>query len=133
MSDHGFGASESVDGVWPAEIEAAQRWVCERYGAGFDPITDESLVSLDPIIMEPSINVEGSRYLMTGPMSGWILIGERFAGGVADLRIEHARHVVDARPDLARYFALPVGWRFFRTSVGENVYLIDSDIGDEAG
>jgi hypothetical protein len=133
MSDKRSHVRGSDEGAWPTDIEASQRWLCTRFGAAFDPISGRSLVAIDPLILDPSINVEGSRYQMTGAMSGWILIGEQFNGGVADLRIEHASHVADARPDLVRYFALPVGWRFFRTSDGENVYLIESTSDTDEG
>lgn len=99
----------------------AQHWVCERYGASFDPFTDDSLVSIAPAILDPNVAVEGTRYEMSGAMAGWFLIDEHFVGSVHDLQIEHARHVAEARPDLVRYFGLPPGWRFFRTATGESV------------
>lgn len=99
----------------------AQHWVCARYGAAFAPIAEASLVAVSAAVWQPEVGVEGTRYEMSGDNSGWIIIDEAFRGGVPDLTVEHASHLADARPDLVRYFALPIGWRFFSAVDGENV------------
>jgi len=99
----------------------AQRWICGTYGADLDPIDEEALVALAPAVMKTKRGVEGTRYLPSGRNSGWILIDEDFRGDVGDLKHEHAFHVVEAKPQLARYFGLPPGWRFFAAADGENV------------
>ena len=99
----------------------AQAWVCERHGSGCDRIMEESLVALAPRTLRPGVPVEGTRHRMTGDNSGWILIDDEFTGGAEDLRTDHAAHVATVRPDLVRYFGLPVGWRFFRNAEGEHV------------
>ena len=43
---------------------------------------------------------------------------------VKDLENHHATHLVEARPQLARYFGLPPGWQFFLTGQGENVQRV---------
>lgn len=105
----------------------AQEWVCETYGAEFDPISDDLLVAVSDRVMRRGTGVEGTRYEMSGANSGWILIDEDFRGGVKDLRMEHAAHVIDVRPGLARYFALPPGWRFYSAPDGESVTHIQTD------
>lgn len=98
----------------------AQHWVCTRYEASFAPISEDSLVAIAPSALQ-RVDTEGSRYEMTGDNSGWIIIDESFTGSARDLPIEHAAHVADRRPNPVRYFALPVGWRFFAAVDGERV------------
>lgn len=101
----------------------AQKVVCAKHQAPFDPIAEDSLIAIAPAALRSGAAVEGTRYVMTPPNSGWILVDEHFTGGVNDLRIEHALHVAESRPDLVRYFGLPPGWRFLATKEGD---LVDS-------
>jgi hypothetical protein len=111
----------------------AQHWVCNRYDAAFDPISEESLVAVSARVWDGDVAVEGTRYEMAGANSGWIIIDEAFRGGVPDLTVEHAAHLADARPDLVRYFGLPIGWRFFSAGDGESVRGLEPPRDDEAG
>lgn len=130
-SDGRYLATEPFpDGFRPTIQRAAaewgaQHWVCARYGAAFAPISEASLVAVSAAVWKREVAVEGTRYEMSGDNSGWIIIDEAFRGGVPDLTIEHASHLAEARPDLVRYLALPIGWRFFSALDGENVRQLD--------
>jgi hypothetical protein len=45
-------------------------------------------------------------------MSGWFLLTDKWDKNVASLTNHHTYHVTAARPDLARFLALPTGFRF---------------------
>jgi len=45
-------------------------------------------------------------------MSGWWITTKLYDGDVKSLKHEHTYHVTAARPDLAKYLALPDGFRF---------------------
>ena len=101
----------------------AQRWVCDTYQAPYEPCYENDLIALSPAALVAGTPVEGVRYLPESAMqSGWFLIEDTFDGSVDDLENHHAYDVTAVRSDLERYFGLPPGWRFYRTTVGENVY-----------
>ncbi len=56
--------------------------------------------------------VQGIRYPSPPHMSGWWITTDRYNGQIESLRNEHLYHVTAVRPDLARYVALPFGYRF---------------------
>lgn len=56
--------------------------------------------------------MQGVRYPSPEHMSGWWVTTDRYDGDVRTLRHEHLYHLTAARPDLARYVALPFGFRF---------------------
>ena len=55
-------------------------------------------------------------------MSGWWITTDLYNGDIQTLRREHTYHVTAGRPDLAKYLALPEGFRF-NLSVAEEVWL----------
>jgi hypothetical protein len=103
------------------EAEGAQRWVCERYGAPFEPLPADRLVAISPLVLRGHMPVAGVRYRMTDRMSGWIIYASDLHEEVADLTYEHVVHLASMRPDLLRFMALPIGWRFDLEPAGENV------------
>jgi hypothetical protein len=97
-----------------------QREVCARYKSGFAPPIGDQLVVIDEGIYDiPS--VEGSRYAMNADNSGWILIRDGWKKNVDSFVNVHVYHLLERRPDLVRFLALPVGWRFFTDGREETV------------
>ena len=66
--------------------------------------------------------VQGVRYPSPDPMSGWWITTDQYDGDINSLKREHTSHVTAARPDLAKYLALPTGFRF-DLSGREDVWL----------
>jgi hypothetical protein len=66
--------------------------------------------------------VQGVRYPSPEHMSGWWITTDRYDGDIRSLTQEHLYHLTAARPDLARYLALPFGFRFDQAS-GEDVWF----------
>jgi hypothetical protein len=66
--------------------------------------------------------VQGIRYPSPDHMSGWWITTDRYDGNIKSLRYEHTYHVTAARPALAKYLALPDGFRF-NFSAGEEVWF----------
>ena len=88
-----------------------QSSVCSRYGAEFCPVRGDRLVALTQGVLGGLSPVEGVRYESDGEMSGWYLTADDY-GKISDLQIHHLYHVTSQRPDIAKYLALPLGWRF---------------------
>lgn len=105
-------ATEFVSGVtltlgyWRQQHE-----VCDRYAAEFAPPRPDRLVVISDGVLEGDA-VQGVRYPSPEHMSGWWITTGRYNGDVKTLRREHLYHLTAARPDLARYVALPFGFRF---------------------
>lgn len=91
-----------------------QHAICDQICTNFDPPRPDRKVAISVGVYEGD-PVEGVRYPSPDHMSGWWLTTDRYDGNVASLKVVHLYHVTAARPDLARYLALPFGFRF-RTS-----------------
>jgi hypothetical protein len=97
-----------------------QRGICESAQADFMPPSPENLTSVSAGVMEGR-PVEGVRYHSGEPMSGWIIVTDEYDGNIKSLRNEHTYHITAARPDLAKFLALPCGFRFSQPN-GESVW-----------
>jgi hypothetical protein len=88
-----------------------QHEVCHRFGGEFAPPLADQFVVVSEGVMEGD-PVQGVRYPSPEHMSGWWISNDRYNGDFETLRCEHLYHATAARPDLARFFALPYGFRF---------------------
>lgn len=98
-----------------------QHRVCAEQEAEFAPPRPDRLAVLSAGVLEGD-SVQGVRYPSPEEMSGWWITTDRYDGDLASLRREHLYHLTAARPDLARYIALPYGFRF-DTANGEDVWF----------
>ena len=87
-----------------------QHEVCERYVAEFSPPQANQLVVISDGVLQGDA-VQGVRYPSPEHMSGWWITTDRYDGDIRSLTQEHLYHLTAARPDLARYLALPFGFR----------------------
>jgi len=102
--------------------------VCERYRAEFTPPRPDRLVVVS-VGVDEGDPVQGVRYPSPAHMSGWWITTDRHDGDSNSLRPEHLYHLTAARPNLARYLALPPGYRF-DTTQGEDVWF-ESEVASE--
>jgi hypothetical protein len=98
-----------------------QHEVCDRAGFTFTPPRPDQLAVISDGVLEGDA-VKGVRYEPLEHMSGWWLVTDRYDGNVESMRREHLYHLTAKRPDLARYIALPAGFRF-DLSNGEDVWF----------
>lgn len=92
---------------------AEQRLICETVMTEFAPPQPNQLAAVSAGVLEnPDILVEGIRYPAPSTASGWFLTTDLYSGRIADMRNEHLYHITSKRPELAKYLALPAGWRF---------------------
>nr|WP_223879108.1 hypothetical protein [Chitinimonas arctica] len=89
-----------------------QHQICQKVDAVFSPPRLDQLVVISDGVYEGD-EVEGVRYPSPDHMSGWWLTTDRFNGDTSTLKTVHAHHVSARRPDLAKFLALPFGYRFF--------------------
>jgi hypothetical protein len=94
------------------QIEQAQEAVCRQYGASFVPTPPDEKIGfagstrgLDPI--------NGLRHPPTEGTSGWyIWCGQSFSESGDFFEPQHALHLYEDNPKIARLLGLPPGWRF---------------------
>lgn len=110
--EYSADATEFVPGVTLAlGYWRDQHEVCDRYAAEFTPPRPDQLVVVSDGVLEGDA-VQGVRYRSPEHMSGWWITTDRYNGDTKSLRREHLYHLTAARADLARYVALPFGFRF---------------------
>jgi hypothetical protein len=112
-----------------ANIKRIQKKCCEHYKAPFTPISAEQLVVISDGVYEREIPIEGVRYDSPSHMSGWWLTTDRYNGDTDSLNTVHYRHILEARPEIATYMALPFGYRFKLGGNDEHVWF-DETIGN---
>ncbi len=98
-----------------------QRAVCDKFNAAFDPPNAGRLTSVSEGVFEGR-PVQAVRYNFGDPMSGWLIVTDQYDGDIESLKNHHTYHVTAARPDLAKFLALPCGFRFDQTS-GEKAWF----------
>jgi hypothetical protein len=105
-------------GEWVRGVETALRYwreqhaMCADQAAAFAPARLNQLVVISDGVLEGD-PTQGVRYPSPDHMSGWWLSTDRYNGHVESMRNLHAYHVTARRPDLARFLALPFGYRFY--------------------
>ena len=99
---------------------------CEKHSAEFTPPRPDRLVVISAGVLEGD-PLEGVRYPSPEHMSGWWFTTKRYSGDVKSLRREHLHHVTAARPELARYIALPFGYCFKLEDQSTRVWF-ESDV-----
>jgi hypothetical protein len=88
-----------------------QHSICEAYATRFEPPRPDQLSVISHGVLE-GLPVQGVRYPSPDHMSGWWITTDQYDGDIKSLKHEHTYHITDARPDLAKYIALPPGFRF---------------------
>jgi hypothetical protein len=88
-----------------------QHALCKKYGGDFQPPTPDKLTVISKGVLE-GLPVQGVRYPSPEHMSGWWITTDQYDGNIDSLMHEHTYHVTAHRPELAKYLALPFGFRF---------------------
>ena len=66
--------------------------------------------------------VNGVRYEAPQYMTGWYLTSNSYNGDVKSLQVESIFYLIKARPDLVKYLAIPIGYRFYLDEKGDDVW-----------
>jgi hypothetical protein len=112
-------------------IELNQRECCEHYGAQYQRVDQSQLVTISKGIYEGVTPVEGVRYPSPLHMSGWWLTTDEYDGNIDSLVTVHFKHIIEKRPELALYMALPFGYRFTLGGESEHVWF-DQEVANDS-
>ena len=106
-----------------------QARVCDEQGAAFCPPKGDSMVVVSDGVWEGR-DLEAMRYPAPEHMSGWWLITDLYDGNVESVRTEHAYHLVEKRPELVQYLALPPGF-WLRTGADSGIWFDEKLLEDD--
>lgn len=102
---------------------ALQTWrdqaaICEAAGAQFLPPRSKSLAAVSSGFMRRENPVQGLRYRTREDRSGWFFSTPSYEASPADVSAVHIFHVVNERPEISKFLALPPGY-WFSTESGK--------------
>ena len=112
-------------------LELEQKECCEHFDAQYAPIEPNQLVAISSGIYEGTVPLEGVRYPSPEHMSGWYLTTDDYDGNIDSLITVHFSHIVETRPEIALYMALPCGYRFSLGGEEEHVWF-DLEVANES-
>ncbi|WP_299363360.1 DUF4261 domain-containing protein [Winogradskyella sp.] len=95
--------------------------LCERYGLTPSIPRIGQKIALTTDVYDGS-EVNAVRYDSPEHMSGWYLTSNDYDGDIDSLSIDYLFYVIKRRPDLAKFLALPSGYRFFLDAEGSEVW-----------
>jgi hypothetical protein len=105
-----------------------QNLICKNNFTDFSPPSVNMLVAISNGVLEGD-PVEAVRYEVSGQMSGWYVTTDKYNNDIKTLKIEHIYHLILQRPDIAKYLALPTGFRF--SLYGKEEIWLDQSIVEE--
>lgn len=103
------------------DIRKQQLQECKKFDTTPVLLDDNQLVVVSEGVLAGD-PVEGVRYPSPKHMSGWWITTDKYNGDISTLTTEHAYHILERRPDLAKYMLLPYGFRF-RVGTKEDVWF----------
>lgn len=100
------------------DILLQQIEICKQFNVKPAPPADNQLFVVSEGVFEGDA-LEGVRYPSPKHMSGWWLTTDKYNGDSKTLRTEHIIHLLEKRPEISKYLALPNGFRFRFNSKAE--------------
>lgn len=93
------------------EITDEQLEICKKFDVQPLSVLNKQMIVISEGVFEGD-PVEGVRYPSPQHMSGWWITTDKFNGDSNTLRTEHVYHLLETRPELVKFLALPFGFRF---------------------
>ncbi|NRB25796.1 hypothetical protein [Shewanella sp.] len=112
------------------EVMQVQQECCEGFKAQYTPLEEDKMVVISKGVYEGH-PVEGVRYPAPEHMSGWWLTTDLYNGDTDSLKTVHFSHIIENRPEIAIYMALPSGYRFVLGGEDEHVWFDEDAAKDE--
>lgn len=90
-----------------------QQNICEKYKADYSPVTFNLMIGISDTLKEGIMPINGERHLEEGSLTGWFIwAGEEFSESPDFFKPVHISHIEEQYSLIAKYLALPPGWRF---------------------
>ena len=114
------------------DLNRIQKECCEHYGVQVEAPALDALVVISEGVYDDDLSLEGVRYPSPPHMSGWWLTTDEYDGSIESLKTVHFHHIIEARPEIAIYMALPYGYRF-KLGGGESEHVWhDEDVSNDS-
>jgi len=101
-----------------------QKEVCRKFNSAYEPLDLDLFVGISKNFLSGALPLNGLRHPQEGHSCGWFLwAGEEMSLIPDFFEAWHAHHLVDRRPDIAKYLGLAPGWRFLVAGNYEDVWF----------
>ena len=105
-------------------IETDQRRVCEQVGAEWLLCPSFSIVGVSASVKAGAKPLNGLRHLAVGDTCGWYIWGgEEWSDDPDFFEPVHVEHLMEWRPEVAKYLGLAPGWRFLTATDYEDIWF----------
>lgn len=109
------------------DTTAMQAALCRRFGVDPVPLEPNAKVGVSRSVREGLTPLNGLRHPPSEGTSGWFFwAGEDFSDDADFFLPLHAEHLIEWRPEVLPYLALPPGSRFLIAQDYEDVWADDS-------
>jgi hypothetical protein len=113
----------------PSHIFMQQAEVCSLYGVPFNLPEPDSIIGASISAEQGALPINGVRYLPVNNTCGWYIWGGVHLPEDEDFfHPTHFFHVFEWAPFVAKFLALPPGWRFLSDGSYEDVWYDESVI-----
>ena len=107
-----------------SDLALQQKELCSRFAADYEPLDLDLMVAISENFLSGVLPLNGLRHPQEGQVCGWYLwAGEELSEVPHFFRVQHVHHLVEQRPDLAKYLGLAPGWRFLVAGDYEDVWF----------
>jgi hypothetical protein len=101
-----------------------QKEVCLRFAAEYEAVDLGLMCAISENFLSGVLPLNGLRHPQEGHVSGWyVWAGEELSDAPDFFKLWHIHHLVEARPDVAKYLGLGPGWRFLLAGDYEDVWF----------
>lgn len=105
-------------------LNAEQKAICDGLGVGFMPAPLNSIAGISKDYRKNIVPVNGMRCNPGPGENGWyIWVGEKLGDDDDFFHPVHISHLLEARPEIAKFLGLPPGWRFLIAGDYEDVWF----------
>ncbi|MCM3630406.1 hypothetical protein M3194_24030 [Paenibacillus glycanilyticus] len=120
VQSNGEGFEEGAD--YAIKVVQEQKQECQKYGANPQfPIFNQMMVISKGVY--EGLAVDAVRYPSPDHMSGWWLTTDLYDENIESFMNVHYYHVAFMRPEIIKYFALPYGYRFYKTDNEQDIWF----------
>lgn len=107
-----------------SEILNQQKEICEKYGVEFQTLDFDLKLGVADNYFEGNLPLNGLRIKQENGTCGWYLwAGEEFLDDEDFFKPLHVYHLIEKKPEIIKYLALPEGWRFLAANDYEDVWF----------
>jgi hypothetical protein len=109
------------------ELAKVQLKVCEKHGVSPDPPNPHLKLGISRNFSLVDTPINGLRHPAEEGTCGWFIwSGEELLADPDFFDPLHVKHVEDRYPEVAKYLALPAGWRFLIAPNYEDAWFDES-------